>query len=144
MAASVMQQRVIFNPKLLSDCICSMALLKKNHRNSAGKTETALCCYVRMGRRGLGGNPVGQWCLWHPCHENMPAVNHCPLTSIHAETGALHNPARRQLLLQKMLCFEFPKQTKETLSALCQPFTHGKCERPLSGASGLILTEWAL
>lgn len=81
--------------------------------------------------------------LWRLCHENMPAVNHCPLTSIHAETGALHNHTRRGLLLQKMLCFEFPKQTKETLSAL-HTRERRQGERDLSGASGLILTEWAL
>ena len=56
-----------------------------------------------------GGNPVGQQCPWRLCHENMPQVNYCPLTSIHAETGALHNHWRRRPLLQKMLCFELPK-----------------------------------
>lgn len=43
-----------------------------------------------------------------------------------------------------MLCFEFPKQTKETLSALYTWETGAGRERDLSGAGRLILTEWAL
>lgn len=38
---------------------CMALLKKKKTQNSAGKTKAALCCCVRMGRRGLGGNPVG-------------------------------------------------------------------------------------
>lgn len=116
---SCLQERVIFNPDLLSDCICSMGLQKKPPTNLCWQKLRLLCAAMWEWEGEVwGGNPVGQQCPWCLCHENMPQVNYCPLTSIHAETEALHNHWRRRFLLQKMLRFELPKWTKEILSAL--------------------------
>lgn len=82
---------------------------KKKKKNPLPAKLRLLCVMWEWEGEVQGGNPVGQQCPWRLCHENMPQVNYCPLTSIHAETGALHNNWRRQFLLQKMLCFQLPK-----------------------------------